>query len=1193
MNSEYRICGYCYAITSWTCGSPMNWKRLPATLLLVVAMSSLVWSAEPVKPAVTQHDVQAILLRHCTVCHGRRHQEGGLSLLDRKSLLKGGKSGPAVIVKTGTAAEQAAALRSAQARLDAAKNLLLGRVPELANRLKKQFPSGKPEPASSGLVARFPLDGPIAQIVNNTHSKEDAMFVGPGALRTTAGQDARDETQKTGALFLDGTGQHLDAGQVANFRSDQPFTCSAWIKPANKVGAILTRIDENKDFRGIDFTNNHGLVEVHLVDKWPVNAIKVAPETVRVSADRWHHVLFSYDGSRKASGVKIYIDGVQAKLTIFYDTLTGDFSIPEPWRIGRRKSSAFYEGSIDEVRIYSRVLTDPEVLLLANDNDQLRRVLTIVGQEEAGRTRADTRTLLEYFGARDENLAKRKRELQHLRARPEDSLLLKKIRSGEMPPKANLLNTGTRPIKARDLARLERWITSGLPEVELPAETAGTADDPLVGDDDRSYWAFQAPGHVPVPRSPDNSIINPIDAFVAKRLEEAGLTFSPIAEPATLARRAFFDLHGLPPTPAQLQRFLDDDRPGAFARLVDRLLASPRYGERWGRHWLDAVGYADSFGGKLEADHMRPYAWRYRDYVIRAFNGDRPYDRFLVEQLAGDELVDYENAKRISQEIYENLVATGFMRMAPDSTSEREVAFISDRLDVIADQIDVFSTVVLGLTVKCARCHDHKYDPIPQRDYYRLAAIFKGAFDENDWLKPVGGTEKRYKFGIRRLNIVTDEDKTEDKRLQVLINTVQHRVNVEAERLRKMLPEKEKKLARDKLIAHLLKSNKSFKAFADPLLKQVKELESQKPPAQAIQALWDRGTPSPTYILIRGDHDNPGRPVSPGVPAVLSDPEKPFVIRPPWKGATQTGRRLALARWVVQPDHPLTARVMVNRIWKHHFGRGLVVSVGNFGQTGSDPTHPKLLDWLAGEFVAGGWSVKAMHRLMMVSTTYRQVSSSTNPDSGPNVSQRKDPLNEWYSRMPLKRMEAELVRDTALWVAGRLDDSQFGPADPVNVRKDGLVTAKPVRGGWRRSVYLRQRRKEFPTFLSTFDLPSMTPNCIQRPESTVATQALFLMNNATIDQLATSFAERVEREAGTEMDQQIQRAHLVAFSRQPRKEELEIGRGALEQLLRHWTRHLETEAKSGRKNNGPSASQRALGSYCHALLNSAAFLYID
>ncbi|MEE3284627.1 MAG: LamG-like jellyroll fold domain-containing protein, partial [Planctomycetota bacterium] len=349
----------------------MNWNRLPATLLLVVAMSSLAWSAEPVKPAVTQHDVQAILLRHCTVCHGRRHQEGGLSLLDRKSLLKGGKSGPAVIVKTGTAAQQAAALKAAQARFDAAKKRLLGQVTELANRLKKQFPSGKPEPASLGLIAHFPLDGLAAQIVKNTHSKKDAVFFGPGALRTTSGQDSQNGTHKTGALLLDGTGQHLDAGQVADFQSDQPFTCSAWIKPANKAGAILTRIDENKDFRGIDFTNNHGLVEVHLVDKWPVNAIKVAPETVRISTDQWHHVLFSYDGSRKASGVKIYIDGVETKLTIFFDTLTGDFSIPEPWRIGRRKSSACYEGSLDEVRIYSRVLTDPEVMLLANDNDQL------------------------------------------------------------------------------------------------------------------------------------------------------------------------------------------------------------------------------------------------------------------------------------------------------------------------------------------------------------------------------------------------------------------------------------------------------------------------------------------------------------------------------------------------------------------------------------------------------------------------------------------------------------------------------------------------------------------------------------------------------------------------------------------------------------------------------------------------------
>ena len=780
--------------------------------------------------------------------------------------------------------------------------------------------------------------------------------------------------------------------------------------------------------------------------------------------------------------------------------------------------------------------------------------------------------------------------------KPGSSLLIKRIHAGQMPPKENLLNTGTRPLKPRDISRLERWIQAGAPEVELPAEVAGTADDPLVDGDDRSYWAFQPPGRTAVPGSPIDVIENPIDAFVGVGLHEAGLGFSDPADRATLARRAHFDLHGLPPTPSQLQRFLDDDRPGAFVRLVDRLLASPRYGERWGRYWLDVVGYADSFGGKLEADHLRPYAWRYRDYVIRAFNSDKPYDRFLLEQLAGDELLDYESAGEISTEIYENLVATGFMRMAPDSTSEREVSFISDRLDVIADQLDVFSTVVLGLTVKCARCHDHKYDPIPQRDYYRLVAVFKGAFDENDWLKPVGGSEKKYNFGVRRMSIVPAKEKAEDDRLQIEINSVQHQVNVEAERLRKALPEQEKKLDRGKLIAHLLKTNKSFKSFADPLLSQVKALESQRPPNQGIQALWDRGTPSATYILIRGDHDNPGAVVSAGVPSVLADPASPYIVTPPWKGAKQTGRRLALARWVIRPDHPLTSRVMVNRIWKHHFGRGVVTSLGNFGQTGNDPSHPQLLDWLAVEFVERGWSIKAMHRLMMITTTYRQASSAsfeTDTESGPTASQLRDPLNEWFSRMPLKRMEAELVRDTALWVAGRLNLTPFGPPDPVTVRKDGLVSAQLVSGGWRRSVYLRQRRKELPTFLSTFDLPSMTPNCIERSESTVATQALFLMNNATIDQLAASFAERIEREAGLEIDRQIRWAYLVAFSRRPLGEELEAGRSALEQLGRHWADHLAAEAKAGRKNTGPSAPRRALASYCHALLNSAAFLYID
>ncbi|MBQ15906.1 MAG: hypothetical protein CMJ65_02150 [Planctomycetaceae bacterium] len=1176
---------------------PPTLRGLLLLLVVLAATSNRAWPEPSATPTVTQHDVEAILLRHCTVCHGRRHKEGGLSLLDRKSLLKGGKSGPAIIVRKGTTQEQAAALRSAQTRFDAANNLLQRRIPELTNRLRKQFPTGKAEPASSGLVAHFPLDGPATQVVKDKLSKHDAVYYGPGALKTTSGHGSQDGTPQHGALFLNGSGQHLDAGNHSGFRSDQPFTCSAWIKPADHVGAIITKINEPNDFRGIDFTTNRGLLEVHLVDKWPVNAIKVVPETVRLTTDQWHHVLFSYDGSKKANGVKIYIDGVRAKLKIFFDTLTGSFDTPDPWRIGRRKTSAYYRGSIDDVRIYSRVLDDADVMLLAADNRHLKQALKIAAQKEADRTQTEKETLLQYFVERDDNVSKRKQELQQLKMKPGDSLILKRIRSGHMPPKDNLLNTGTRPLKARDIVRLEEWINSGAPEVALPLETAGGPADPLVDGEDRSYWAFQPPQHITVPEPPagrvNNRIRNPIDAFVAVRLKEANLEFSPTADRGTLARRACFDLHGLPPSPAQLQRFLDDGRPGAFSRLIDRLLASPRYGERWGRHWLDAVGYADSFGGKLAADHLRPYAWRYRDYVIRAFNADKPYDRFLLEQLAGDELADYSNPAEITQEIYDNLVATGFMRMAPDSTSEREVSFISDRLDVIADQIDIFSSVVLGLTLKCGRCHDHKYDPFPQRDYYRLTAIFKGAFDENDWLKPVGGTEKKYKFGIRRLNIVSTDEKDENDRLQIKINNVQHKVNVEADRLRKGLPEKQKKLGRNELIAHLLKSDKAFKAFADPLLEQVRTLESRRPPAQAIQALWDRGTPSPTYILIRGDHDNPGRVVSPGVPAVLSNPRVPFVVRPPWKGATQTGRRLALARWVTQPEHPLTSRVMINRIWKHHFARGLVASLSNFGQTGFEPTHPGLLDWLAGEFVTRGWRIKAMHRLMMNTTTYCQSSSNKAPHSGPSASQRKDPLNEWFSRMPLKRMEAELVRDTALWVADRLNSSQFGPADPVTVRKDGLVTAKLIGGGWRRSVYLRQRRKEFPTFLSTFDLPSMSPNCIERPESTVATQALYMMNNATIDQLATSFARRIRGEIGEDRDRQIQRAHLLAFSRTADNDELKAGRAALKEFTRHWARHLESVTKTKNRKSAAPASQRALASYCHVLLNSASFLYID
>ena len=840
--------------------------------------------------------------------------------------------------------------------------------------------------------------------------------------------------------------------------------------------------------------------------------------------------------------------------------------------------------------------------------------------------------------------------------KPEESLVLKMIHSGKMPPRDRLVDVGVKPIAESETERLAKWIELGAPEVYVAPDVATDETDSLVTDKDRQFWAFQPLKEVSVPglrRS--ERIRNPIDVFVLKKLVESDLSFSPEADRLTLLRRVYFDLIGLPPEPDEIEPFLEDDATDAYERLVDRLLASPRYGERWGRYWLDAAGYADS-EGKRSADPIRPYAYRYRDYVIRSFNDDKPYDRFLLEQIAGDELADYENVPVITQEIVDNLVATGFLRMAPDSTGADVVNFTPERLEVISDEIEILGGVVLGLTLKCARCHSHKYDPIPQRDYYRLVDIFKGAYDEHDWLKPtlVPGQTKAKSPGRVLPHVIPEErlhweahtaaldneisalkevlqqkaESVREKLLEERLSKLPEVLHADLRRMLATLPEK-----RDDILKYLaakfgteLKITDAQLEMVDPEYKRaateteelVKAVEARRLPKPLIRALWDRGEPSPTYIYRRGDYTNPGRLVGPGVPAVLTDGKTMFQAKPPWPGAEKTGRRLALARWLIDPDHPLTNRVMLNRIWKHHFGTGIVKSLDNFGQTGGRPSHPKLLDWLAGDFIEQGSSIKAMHRLMMTSRTYRQVStrSSTDRDGDTVAYETIDPDNRLLSRMSMKRMEAEVLRDSILWVCGQLDSAQFGRPDPVKYRKDGLVTSLPTERGWRRSVYIQQRRRRIPTILANFDLPQMNPNCIERIESTVTPQALHLMNNAMIYELARHFAERTYRETGSNHAEQIQMVYLTALSRPPTDQELTIGTQSLAELAELWTNELRrgTKKESGEdldraatnvQGEAPippkpqtedihtESAVRALTNYCHTILNSAQFLYID
>jgi hypothetical protein len=724
-----------------------------------------------------------------------------------------------------------------------------------------------------------------------------------------------------------------------------------------------------------------------------------------------------------------------------------------------------------------------------------------------------------------------------------------------MPPHDRLVEVSVKPIEPGEIDVLARWVAAGAPEAAAEPDAATTRPDPLVTERDRDFWAFRPPRSVAVPAVRHaGQVRNPIDAFILQKLEPKGLTLSPEADRLTLLRRASFDLTGLPPEPEEARAFLADPSADAYEKVIDRLLASPRYGERWGRYWLDLAGYADS-EGKREQDLPRPHAWRYRDYVVRSFNADKPFDRFLLEQLAGDELADYEGAPEVTQELYDNLVATGFLRMAPDATWANITGYVPDRIEVIADEIDVFGSAVLGLTLKCARCHSHKFDPIPQRDYYRLVDVFKGAYDEYDWLKPDVrpglGPVSQDVLGGRHLPHVT----TAERRAWEAHNA---KVRKEIASLESAPDRKE----------------------AAPRLKA---LQAQILPEPRVQALWDRGDPSPTYVYRRGDPQSPGRLVGPGVPSVLTDGRTPFEARPPWAGAKKTGRRLALARWLTRTDHPLTARVAVNRLWKHHVGTGIVKTLGNFGKAGAPPTHPELLDWLAREFVRRDWGLKAMHRLVMTSATYRQ-SSAVTADR-----ERLDPDNALCSRMPLVRLDAESLYDTLLLVAGQLDDARFGPPCPVEVRGDGLVTPAGGARGWRRLLYVRQARKQLPTHLENFDYPQMNPNCLERRDSTVAPQALHLMNNGMVHQLAEHFARRVGCDAGADAAKQVETAYWIALSRPPTAEEKKVGVGALSTLGDAWAKHPAVTGEPERD----AARRKALATFCHAMMNSAGFLYVD
>ncbi len=803
---------------------------------------------------------------------------------------------------------------------------------------------------------------------------------------------------------------------------------------------------------------------------------------------------------------------------------------------------------------------------------------------------------------------------------PDKSLLLKRVLAKDMPPPRELIRAGVRPLESSEIDLITLWISQGAKEYDVAPDAPSTEPDPLVSAEDRNFWSFQTPRKPDVPSVDASLARTAVDAFLLRKLAERKLSFSGEADRSTLIRRVAIDLTGLPPEWSDVERFVADQSGDWYERMVNFYLDSPQYGERWGRYWLDLSGYADS-EGKRSADPIRLHAWRFRDYVIKSLNADKPYDRFLLEQIAGDELYDFQNADAITTEMRDALIATGFLRMAPDGTGSDIVNTVAERFEVVADEIETLGSSVLGLTLKCAQCHSHKYDPIPQRDYYRLVAVFQGSYDLYDWLKPtsVPGQSKEKNPVRRYLKHVTPEERATwmaaKRGIDDEIAFEKKRVaQKEAELWKKVLDEELAKLPEEiredtrvalttdatkrsapqsylagKFGKRLSPDGKGLRKRFPELVEldkttaaKIKQREAARPPEPMIRALWDRGEPSPTWVFRRGEFTNPGDLVGPGVPSALTDGQTPFELDPQRPGST--GRRLALARWLTDSRHPLTARVLVNRVWFHHFGRGIVESLANFGRTGTPPTHPELLDWLAVSFVENGWSLKWLHRQIMTSAACRQSSQLT-PEH-----EAADPDNRWLSRMPMRRLEAEAVRDSLLAVAGRLDRTQFGAFDEVEVRADGLVTSVAGESGWRRTVYVRQRRKELPTILENFDLPQMIPNCVERPNSTVASQALHLLNNGMVRELSVEFAKRIEREVGDDRVRQLERVYEIALSRKPTEEEKQLSLSVMEQIAAEFATAWDSEAST---TNEITLQTQALASFCHVIMNSASFLFAD
>jgi hypothetical protein len=703
--------------------------------------------------------------------------------------------------------------------------------------------------------------------------------------------------------------------------------------------------------------------------------------------------------------------------------------------------------------------------------------------------------------------------------KPEQSLFIKAIGYAEelkMPP--------TKKLPPQQIADLTHWVKMGAPWPGANPATPSTTRRSgfQVTEKDRSHWSFQPIKRPTVPVVKNQAwLTNPIDAFILAQLEAGGLQPNPPALKTDLLRRVYYDLTGLPPTPQEVDEFLTDPSPTAYEVLIDRLLASPRYGEKWGRHWLDLVRFAET--NSYERDNPKPNAWRFRDYVIRSFNQDKPYDQFIREQLAGDEWYPLGSDAPVSpgnapSSPVDAITATGYYRLGiwDDEPSDRDQA----RYDGLDDIVATTGQVFLGLTLDCARCHDHKIDPIPQKDYYSFLAFFNNI--------------NHYRNGGR-----TDEVR---------------------------------------LISDAA-GGQSYLALPEDATDKAEPKKKKKPDLETILCVTETaGAPVDTFVLLRGNPNVKGDMVEPAFPQVLGS-ASPVIPKSPSK-ATTSGRRLVLANWIASKENQLTARVMVNRLWQYHFGRGIVRSPNNFGLQGDKPTHPELLDWLAAELIANGWRLKPLHRLITTSSAYR-MSSRTRPDG-----LTQDPINDLFWRFDMRRLSAEEVRDSLLAITQTLNLKMFGPGIYPEIPKEVLAGQSRPGDGWgksppveqaRRSVYIHVKRSLLTPILERFDVAETDRSSAVRFATTQPTQALTMLNSEFLNQQAEALALRLRREAGNEVDKQVDLALRLATARSPTKQEIRRGLDLIETL----------------RTRNAASPEAALKYFCLMVLNLNELVYLD